>query len=458
MKRFKEIKFKELIFNNFPLKILAVIIAIILWIVIANVDNPSSRKNISGINVNVKNGEMLENMGYIYQVESGGTISINVKAPRSVLNELRSSDFDAYADLSERASNSDKVKIHVSCNKTDVENQIDIVSVRPEYLQISIDNMVSKELQLTLNVTGEPQEGFVIGDYYTSPGSIRISGAASVVDNIVSAGVYYNVDNMKTNVDDTVTPVFYDASGNEVKSDKLELSRDDVKIHIDILPTKWVPVHYAVTGEPAQGYKITGYTANMESVNVAASAENLDKISSIDIPVGTIDFTGLNENKVFEVPLASYLPTGYRIVSSESILRVSTAVEQYVDREIELRMSDVEVKNLDDGLMCHLESTGGSGVVKIKIRGIQADIEAADSKSLGASVSLEGRKKGTYVVSLTFAGSETYEIIGNYFISADLTEVHENETESDQAETITEDSSKHESLPESGAEPDTENE
>ena len=55
MKRFKEIKFKELIFNNFPLKILAVIIAIILWIVIANVDNPSSRKNISGINVNVKN-------------------------------------------------------------------------------------------------------------------------------------------------------------------------------------------------------------------------------------------------------------------------------------------------------------------------------------------------------------------------------------------------------------------
>ena len=113
-----------------------------------------------------------------------------------------------------------------------MENQIDIVSVRPEYLQISIDNMVSKELQLTLNVTGEPQEGFVIGDYYTSPGSIRISGAASVVDNIVSAGVYYNVDNMKTNVDDTVTPVFYDASGNEVTSDKLELSRDDVKIHI----------------------------------------------------------------------------------------------------------------------------------------------------------------------------------------------------------------------------------
>ena len=207
MKSFKEIKFKDLIFNNFPFKILAIIIAVVLWIVITNIDNPSSRKTFSGITVNIRNGEALEEVGYIYQVESGGTISINVKAPRSVLNELKSSDFEAYADLSERASNSDKVKIHVSCNKVDVENQVDITSVRPEYLQISIDNMVSKEIQLTLNVTGEPEAGFVIGDYYTSPGTIRVSGAASVVDDIVAAGVYYNVDNMKANVDDVVVPV-----------------------------------------------------------------------------------------------------------------------------------------------------------------------------------------------------------------------------------------------------------
>lgn len=444
MKSFKEIKFKELIFNNFPLKILAIIIAIVLWIVIANVDNPSSRKTISGITVNIKNGEILEEMGYIYQVESGGTISINVKAPRSVLNELRSSDFDAYADLSERSANSDKVKIHVSCNKVDVENQVDIVNVRPEYLQISIDNMVSKELQLSLNVTGEPESGYVIGDYYTSPGTIRISGAASVVDNIAAAGVYYNVDNMKASVDDTVTPVFYDASGEQINVDKLELSRNDVKIHIDILPTKWVPVHYAVTGEPAQGYKITGFTANMESVNVAASRENLDKLTSIDIPAGTIDFSGLTENKVFEVALASYLPTGYRIVSSESMLRISADVEPYVDKDIELRMSDINVTNLDKKLICRLESTAGNDTVKIRIRGTKDDIDAVDVQNLGAAVSLEGRKKGSYVVPLTFAGSESYEIVGNYFISAILTDEPESESGTDETGSGTDDDGRHE--------------
>ena len=44
MKSFKEIKIKELILHNFGLKILAIIIAIVSWIVIVNVDNPSQRK------------------------------------------------------------------------------------------------------------------------------------------------------------------------------------------------------------------------------------------------------------------------------------------------------------------------------------------------------------------------------------------------------------------------------
>ena len=446
MKSFKEIKFKELIFNNFPLKILSVFLAVVLWVVIANIDNPSARKTMSGITVNVKNGENLESMGYIYQVESGGTIALRVKAPRSVLNELKSTDFDVYADLSERATNSDKVKIHVECNKSDIENQIDIISVTPEYLQISIDNMVSKELQLSLNVTGEPDKGFVIGDYYTSPGTVRISGAASVVDEITAAGVHYDVESMKTNVDDTVAPVFYDSDGNEVDVSKLEISRNNVKIHIDILPTKWVPVHYAVTGAPAEGYQVTGYSANMESVNIAASSENLDKISSVDIPAGTIDFTGLTDNKVFEVALASYLPTGYRIVSSESTLRVTAEVQQNIEKNVSLDVADIKVNNLDDGMKCTIQNTGGENSVNVTIRGLRENVDEVDSKVLGASVSLEGRKKGSYVILVTFAGSDKYEVVGNYYVNVNI--MDETETSADNETSLNESKSEDETAKE----------
>ena len=89
MKFFKDIKIKDLIFKNFALKILAVIIAVVLWIVIVNVDNPSQRKTISGITVNLLNGDVLTDMDYIYQVNSGSVISIVVKAPQTIVVSLR---------------------------------------------------------------------------------------------------------------------------------------------------------------------------------------------------------------------------------------------------------------------------------------------------------------------------------------------------------------------------------
>lgn len=42
---------KKKIFNNIGLKILALLIAIIVWWVVMNIDDPLVKKTISGINV-----------------------------------------------------------------------------------------------------------------------------------------------------------------------------------------------------------------------------------------------------------------------------------------------------------------------------------------------------------------------------------------------------------------------
>ena len=51
MKSVKEFKFKDLILHNFALKILAVVLAVIIWVAIVNIDNPSRTTMISGIQV-----------------------------------------------------------------------------------------------------------------------------------------------------------------------------------------------------------------------------------------------------------------------------------------------------------------------------------------------------------------------------------------------------------------------
>ena len=441
MKSFKEFRIKELILHNFPLKILAIIIAIVSWIVIINVDNPSQRKTISGITVNLVNGEALTSKGYIYQVESGTNISVVVKAPQTVVDELKASDFYAYADLGERTPDSNRAQIYVSCIKEGTENTVDIVSLKTEYVQLSIDNRIDKECELELDITGQPADGYVIGDYSISPTTIKVSGAENTVSRIASAKLTYNVSSMTAGIDDSVVPVFYDEFGLEINSDKLELSRNNARIKIDILPTKWVRINYAVSGEPAEGYTLVEQNANMESVNIAASKDLLDKINAIDIPAGTVDITDAVEDKTFEIPLMTYLPAGYRIVSSENTLKVDFSIVGIAERMITFPISEINVDGMSDDYEYQIMSDVGSNSISVKVSGVEEDISSLNASDLGASISLSGKKAGSYTVRVNFNASDVYDISEAYYVKVLINEKNvptEPETTIEETETETE--------------------
>ncbi|MBD5158175.1 MAG: hypothetical protein HDT13_11165 [Butyrivibrio sp.] len=416
MKFFKDIKIKDLIFKNFALKILAVIIAVVLWIVIVNVDNPSQRKTISGITVNLLNGDVLTDMDYIYQVNSGSVISIVVKAPQTIVEELKASDFTAYADLTERAADSDKVPIHVSCTKEDIENQVDIISLRTEYVQLSIDNKVDRDFDVTVDISGSPADDYIVGGNSISPTTIKVSGAEAIVSRIESAVLRYNVDGMTDNIDDAVVPVFLDANGKEVSTDKLNVSRKTIRLKIDIFPTKWVPVNFAVSGEPEEGYEMTGYEPNLESVKIAAPKEQLAAYTSIDIPAGTIDITGMNQNTTLTAALSAYLPGGYSIVSSEQTLEVAVRFEKIVTAGIDVPVRDINLTGMNNADYEYEITSGGQNTVTVEITGRESIVNQINAGNLALSADLSGRGAGRYKIPIVIAGDDRYTVASEYYI------------------------------------------
>lgn len=422
MKSLKEIKFKELIFHNFALKILAVIIAVLLWIIIVNIDNPSYRRTISGIQVNLINGEVLTDKGYVYQIESGSTVSIVVKAPQSVVDDLEATDFYAYADLSERSPDSDTAKIYVSCIKKDAEDQVDIVSQKTEFVQLAIDNRVDKDLDVEVEIAGNPGEGYVVGDFSTSPTTIRISGAEATVDRIKTSKIVYDVSNMIANINEAVKPVFYDENGNEVNTDKLELSRNTVQLYIELLPTKWVPVQFTITGEPAEGYELTDSDQTIKSIRIAAKKELLESMSSITIPSDVVDITGATENKEFEILLSTYLPSGYKIVSSTDVLTVTATIEKVSDSTVYLPVEEIVVNGKDSKLEYTITADNGGNVLDIGVSGVESVINKLSSEDISASIDLSGKTAGKYTMKVSFENNEKYTINKTYYLKVEITD------------------------------------
>lgn len=403
---------KKIIFNNIGLKILALLIAVIVWWVVMNIDDPLVKKTINGVSVELRNDDDLIDKGYIYEVESGNVIAITVWAPESVAKELKSSDFIAYADLSQLSPLTDTANITVECVKSDVKNDIKEITSKIQVVKLSIDNKQTAEVPVTTAIVGNPAENYVIGDISISQNKIDITGAASVIEKIVRAEIKYDVSNMMQSVNEMVTPVFYDENNNVVDTGAIQLSRNSLRLSVVINPTKWIGVTINPSVTVADDYKMVGYSLSFDQVKIAGTQESLANISAIDLPSDAIELTDVTESQDCVVNLANYLKASYKIVSGTTELTVHIDIEPMVVKSYIVRRNGIAVNNLEDGLEAQIEDS----YIEVKVKAIQEVHDSFNMDVLNPNIDLKGYGPGEYEVPVILS-----EDLNNYILAGNVT-------------------------------------
>ena len=111
-------KLTKRITNNFGLKILAAVFAIILWMVVVNIEDPEKTKGFT-IPVTIENNEYLSDMGKTYEIlNNTDKISFTVTGKRSIIEELSESDFTAVANLENINDDMTTIPVSVSASKS----------------------------------------------------------------------------------------------------------------------------------------------------------------------------------------------------------------------------------------------------------------------------------------------------------------------------------------------------
>ena len=403
---------KKIIFNNIGLKILALLIAVIVWWVVMNIDDPLVKKTINGVSVELRNDDDLIDKGYIYEVESGNVIAITIWAPESVAKELKSSDFIAYADLSQLSPLTDTANITVECVKSDVKNDIKEITSKIQVVKLSIDNKQTAEVPVTTAIVGNPAENYVIGDISISQNKIDITGAASVIEKIVRAEIKYDVSNMMQSVNEMVTPVFYDENNNVVDTGAIQLSRNSLRLSVVINPTKWIGITINPSVTVADDYKMVGYSLSFDQVKIAGTQESLANISAIDLPSDAIELTDVTESQDCVVNLANYLKASYKIVSGTTELTVHIDIEPMVVKSYIVRKNGIAVNNLGDGLEAQIEDS----YIEVKVKAIQEVHDSFNMDVLNPNIDLKGHGPGEYEVPVILS-----EDLNNYILAGNVT-------------------------------------
>ena len=175
---------KEKIFNNLSLKILSVLCAIILWGIIVNIYDPTTSVTISNVNVQLINTESLTDKDFTYEVLDGSKIAVYLSGPKSIITDIKASDIVATADLSKITAFADYVDIDVKVVKDGrTINNIEIAP-RTTAVKLDIENRMTKEFTVYAETTGTVASGYVLAGTNILPETIRITGAASLVEQI----------------------------------------------------------------------------------------------------------------------------------------------------------------------------------------------------------------------------------------------------------------------------------
>ena len=174
---------KRALTKNWGLKLLAFVFSVLLWIIVMNIEDPVDERTFSGIQVTVTHPEIVTNPGNTYQIlDDSRTVSVTVKAKRSILNKIKTDDIRATADMKNldvRTRSLIPIDISIPSYAGRFE-----ATANPINLRVSIELGKSETFPITATSSGTPRDGYQVGELKANPEKIKISGPESVIDSI----------------------------------------------------------------------------------------------------------------------------------------------------------------------------------------------------------------------------------------------------------------------------------
>lgn len=390
--------------DNFGWKIVSVVAAIIIWIVVANVDDYKTTKQISGIEIEFINGSAITEKNKVYEVPKGTTVDIVVKGKRSVVEELTSEDFKAVADLS-KMSVTNAVAVEVSAVSSYIGKELTITYTNNAVV-VAVEEKLETQFPITVRTTSEVAEGYAISSKTATPNLITVTGAESVINNIREVVVSVDVRGASENISAIGQPIFIDGNGEEIDSAKFEYDVKEVEVLVEIMKTKELSVKVSQIGKLREGYAIASLDYQPTSIVVVGSPADLARIE--EVVIDDVDVENCYKDIETSVDITDYLPAGVTLVDANPEVAIKIVIEKVEEKELRLEPNDITIIGKQAGYSYVFK---GSIAYNLSVRGLKADLENLTIKSLAPSIDVSDKGPGVYTFTVTFKDAKGVEVL-----------------------------------------------
>ena len=321
--------------ENFKIKIISLLSAIVLWTYVMAIVDPEETKLFENVPVTITNINELNERDLVIYPEKDLTTSIYVTGKLSNLKKVSKDDINVYGQINSPMEGKNEIYLKVSASQRisyEFKNSVIIVT---------LEKVINEEKNIEINITGSGKNNVDTVILENNINKISVSGPRSLVDEVKMILGTIEVDNDLNNLPQSIKLQPIDSKGKVVQGVKLE--KDSINANITLLAEKTVPIKLNLS----DGTELdTNYTMSKNTVTIKGKKDIVDSIDYIESqPVSLSEFLpGIDKNVYLQVPSGITIDTKYITVKKNS--EGNTLVEYtYTPQDLEIRNN---TENIDE--------------------------------------------------------------------------------------------------------------
>ncbi len=346
--------------RNLIIRICSLVCAIILWIYVSDVESPTSEKTFSNITVTVENAGILQKeygLALITPSTSASyTTDVTLRGKKSVLNKIKSSEIDAYFDLS-KIDEAGKKSLDIQIEAPDGTT---VVSSSLTNLNVVIDKREPRVFEITPDITyGQYNSAYELGECIITDSSskqithVTVTGPQKELDTISEIRASAHFDEIDASVEAKVNLVMYDIQGEEITSSNLKLDISSVTIKLPLYETKILKLKVEQVHNTFSQNQIS-FQISPSTISVKGDPKILSGIDSIFLD--PIDETTIIDGKK-RITLGINLPNGVELLSGEKNT-AEVLVTLFANKDtISVPTTDIVIENPQNSLSYEFEES-----------------------------------------------------------------------------------------------------
>lgn len=301
--------YKLLTRNNIGFKLLALLLAFMLWYYVAGQRDPIIKRDFA-LTLEPRG---LSTEGII--ASPLPEVEVTTRGMRSIMQGLKGDEIRCYVEIPDQ-----EVGVKILPVQVEYPFGVQVVNITPQQVKVDLDVMAVKQVPVRVLVSGEAAPGFTYRSPSANPERVTVKAPSRLMLEISDVQAVLEIKGVKNNISKQVKVKLDKDYGDQVT-----VQPGSIQVQLPVVtsgPVKTIAVTPALLGKVAAGFVVKSHSVEPKNLQVTGPAEVLANL--VEIRTNVVDIGGAQGNITKDVELI--LPAGV-ISLEQNKAKVTVVIE-----------------------------------------------------------------------------------------------------------------------------------